>query len=217
MAFKGTEGRAIGNEPANTRKIRTLESFIARRRRSPEYRFYLLYDKVWRADVRAYAWASAKANGAASGVDGATFAGTRRQVWEKWPRDQQSRPDASSQVPGKPVQAARTRHTTVSRRRRDRQHVSPSPHRALPSTAEGLVMKPVGEPDAGDRHVRFDERGWETERCHTPCATAPMLDSTRSTPTRSLCRADLNSGRLPSIEGVDCVPSPHRHWPPIGD
>ena len=25
-------------------------------------------------------------------------------------------------------------------------------------------MKPVGEPDAGDRHVRFDERGWETER-----------------------------------------------------
>src|SRR5438270_6637812 len=27
-----------------------------------------------------------------------------------------------------------------------------------------LAMKPVGEPDAGDRHVRFDERGWETER-----------------------------------------------------
>jgi hypothetical protein len=27
-----------------------------------------------------------------------------------------------------------------------------------------LALKPVGEPDAGDRHVRFDERGWETER-----------------------------------------------------
>ena len=27
-----------------------------------------------------------------------------------------------------------------------------------------LAVKPVGEPDAGDRHVRFDERGWETER-----------------------------------------------------
>jgi hypothetical protein len=24
--------------------------------------------------------------------------------------------------------------------------------------------EPVGEPDAGDPHVRFDERGWETER-----------------------------------------------------
>ena len=40
------------------------------------------------------------------------------------------------------------------------------------------TMKPVGEPDAGDRHVRFDERGWETERCQMAQATAPLLDST---------------------------------------
>jgi hypothetical protein len=26
-------------------------------------------------------------------------------------------------------------------------------------------MKPVGKPDAGNPHVRFDERGEETERC----------------------------------------------------
>jgi hypothetical protein len=39
-------------------------------------------------------------------------------------------------------------------------------------------VKPVGEPDAGDRHVRFDERGWETERCRMAQATAPILDST---------------------------------------
>ncbi len=41
-----------------------------------------------------------------------------------------------------------------------------------------LAMKPVGEPDAGDRHVRFDERGWETERRRMAQATAPILDST---------------------------------------
>ena len=28
-------------------------------------------------------------------------------------------------------------------------------------------MKPVGKPDAGNPHVRFDERGRETERCPT--------------------------------------------------
>ena len=39
-------------------------------------------------------------------------------------------------------------------------------------------MKPVGEPDAGNRHVRFDERGWETERCRMAQATAPILNST---------------------------------------
>jgi len=43
-----------------------------------------------------------------------------------------------------------------------------------------LAVKPVGEPDAGDRHVRFDERGWETERCRMAQATAPILDSTET-------------------------------------
>jgi hypothetical protein len=37
-----------------------------------------------------------------------------------------------------------------------------------------LKVKPVGKPDAGDPHVRFDERGWETGQY----ATAPILDST---------------------------------------
>ena len=39
-------------------------------------------------------------------------------------------------------------------------------------------MKLVGKPDAGNRHVRFDERGRETECCHMAQATAPVLDST---------------------------------------
>ena len=37
-----------------------------------------------------------------------------------------------------------------------------------------LKVKSVGKPDAVAPHVRFDERGWETERI----ATAPVLDST---------------------------------------
>ncbi len=40
-------------------------------------------------------------------------------------------------------------------------------------------MKPVGKPDAGNPHVRFDERGGETERIDDIEAdTAPFLDST---------------------------------------
>ncbi len=41
-----------------------------------------------------------------------------------------------------------------------------------------LAVKPVGEPDAGNPHVRFDERGGETGRCLAAQATAPLLDST---------------------------------------
>ena len=47
-------------------------------------------------------------------------------------------------------------------------------------------MKPVGKPDAGNRHVRFDERGWETGRWPKAQATAPILDSTQSSHGLSL-------------------------------
>ncbi len=46
------------------------------------------------------------------------------------------------------------------------------------SRAVSLAMKPVGKPDAGNPHVRFDERGRETGRLAKPQATAPFLDST---------------------------------------
>ena len=29
------------------------------------------------------------------------------------------------------------------------------------------MVKPIGKPDAGNPPVRFDERGWETERCQS--------------------------------------------------
>jgi hypothetical protein len=58
-----------------------------------------------------------------------------------------------------------------------------------------LTVKPVGEPDAGDRHVRFDERGWETERCRTAQATAPILDSTECDIARS--RMDVRFSNRP--------------------
>jgi hypothetical protein len=48
-----------------------------------------------------------------------------------------------------------------------------------------LAVKPVGKPDAVVPHVRFDERGWETERCRMAQATAPILDSTKTERTEA--------------------------------
>ena len=42
-------------------------------KRSPDYRFYCLYDKVYRKDVLSHAYCCCLANGGAAGVDGQTF------------------------------------------------------------------------------------------------------------------------------------------------
>jgi hypothetical protein len=69
------------------------------------------------------------------------------------------------------------------------------------AVAACLTMKPVGKPDAGNPHVRFDERGRETGRCRTAQATAPFLDSTNQAARRShafMRRAYEREGRATS-------------------
>jgi hypothetical protein len=55
-------------------------------------------------------------------------------------------------------------------------------------------MKPVGKPDAGNPHVRFDERGGETEP--PKATTAPFLDSTRGTLLADLATLTRNTVRF---------------------
>jgi RNA-directed DNA polymerase len=57
--------------PEKVRKLQ--ETLHAKAKRSPGYRFYALYDKVYRFDVLLHAYACCQANGGAAGVDGQTF------------------------------------------------------------------------------------------------------------------------------------------------
>ncbi len=66
-------------------KIRTLQrKLYAKAKAEPGFRFYLLYDKIHRADILAHAWALAKANKGAPGVDGVTFETIEAAGLESW-------------------------------------------------------------------------------------------------------------------------------------
>ena len=70
---------------ATPEKIRTLQRKLYRKAKAqPAFRFYLLYDKIYREDILRHAYAVARANAGASGVDGVSFAQIEASGLEAW-------------------------------------------------------------------------------------------------------------------------------------
>jgi RNA-directed DNA polymerase len=66
-------------------KIRELQIKLYRKAKNePGYRFYMLYDKIYREDILAHAYALGRANQGAPGVDGQTFEQIESTGREKW-------------------------------------------------------------------------------------------------------------------------------------
>jgi RNA-directed DNA polymerase len=68
--------------PSSVQKLQTALHDQAKG--SAGFRFYALYDKVYRKDVLAFAYACCKANGGAAGMDGQSFDGIEEYGVERW-------------------------------------------------------------------------------------------------------------------------------------
>jgi len=87
--FKATQDAAkdrrlemILTPPESVRKLQT--ALQAKAKGAPNYRFYLLYDKLYRKDVLAYAYQRCKANKGTPGIDEQEFADIEAYGEERW-------------------------------------------------------------------------------------------------------------------------------------
>jgi len=74
----------LGNlqTPETVQKLQT--ALHTKAKEEPGYRFYLLYDKIYRRDILEHAYRKCKANRGAAGVDGETFEHIEAYGEERW-------------------------------------------------------------------------------------------------------------------------------------
>ena len=137
--------------PESVRKLQT--ALHAKAKGSPDFRFYSLSDKVWRADILQAAWHSVRRNGGAAGVDGETVQRIEQHGVERWlgelARDLKEgtyRPNAVRQVLIPKKQAGKHRPLGI-----------PCVRDRVAQTAALMVLTPIFEADLQPEQYAYRE------------------------------------------------------------
>ena len=128
---------------ATPEKIRKLQrKLYLKAKQEPQFRFYQLYDKIWREDILAHAYAVAKANGGAAGVDEETFERIESKSREEWLRGLQEELRTKTYRPG-PV-----RRVTIPKPGGGERPLGiPTIRDRVTQTAAKLALEPIFEAD----------------------------------------------------------------------
>ncbi len=124
-------------------KIRTLQrKLYCKAKVEPAFRFYLLYDKISRADILFHAYRLARANRGAPGVDGITFAMIEAAGLETWLAD------LRMDLAAKTYKAAPVRRAMIPKPGGGERPLGiPTIRDRVVQTAAKLVLEPIFEAD----------------------------------------------------------------------
>jgi len=132
-------------------KIRMLQrKLYLKSKEEPTYRFYLLYDKVYREDIIAHAYHQAKTNHGAPGVDGQTFEMIESGDLEKWLEG------IRKELRGKTYQPQPVRRVMIPKPGGGKRPLGiPSIRDRVVQTAAKLVLEPIFEADHTIPHCQL--------------------------------------------------------------
>lgn len=133
----------IGMSLETPDKVRKLQKALhAKAKESPSFRFYMLYDKIYREDVLTFAYRCCRANGGASGVDGQTIEHIEAYGEEQW-LDELAETLRSKTYKPDPVK----RVYIPKANGKQRPLGIPTIRDRVAQTAAVLVLSPIFEPD----------------------------------------------------------------------
>lgn len=124
-------------------KVEKLQKALhAKAKGEPEFRFYQLYDKVYREDVLTHAYRLCRANGGAAGVDGEDFGAIESRGLEGWLGE------LTQTLREKRYRAAPVRRVWIPKAKGKRRPLGvPTVRDRVVQTAVVLVLEPIFEAD----------------------------------------------------------------------
>ncbi len=134
-------------------KIRELQRKLYQKaKQEKEYRFYLLYDKVYRMDILNYAYRLVKSNKGASGVDGVTF----EDIGEKEGGQQRYLAGIADELKNKTYEAMPVRRVYIPKPDGSKRPLGiPTVKDRIVQMAVKLVIEPIFEADFQENSYGF--------------------------------------------------------------
>jgi len=178
--------------PSSIQKLQM--ALHAKAKEAPEYRFYLLYDKVYRGDVLQHAYACCKANKGAAGVDGERFEDIEAYGVERWLGE------LAEDLRKKTYRPQAVRRVYLKKPKGKLRPIGIPPIRdRVAQTAAVLVLTPIFEAD-----LPAEQHGYRPER--NALTTVREVHSLLNTGHMRVVEADL-SGYFDSLPHTELMTS----------